>query len=173
MTTDIRDTQKVQTLPSDLKEIANAMLQEKFGLTSMGEVVEQTPKASMESKSTQMDIQSSIRDDYHAYEGHPKSYSSIEVWMEFILEGFLEKYHDLSNSIQILGKDTIAVRMSGGRTNQTYEMWFTANAFMGMRVSQAVRYIEERLRMFEYEVGESLRPYGCGNSIGQFYYSGR
>lgn len=38
--TDVRDTGKVQTLPEDLKSIANKMLAKKFKLAERGEVVE-------------------------------------------------------------------------------------------------------------------------------------
>src|SRR5688572_6818676 len=43
--TDIRDSQKIATLPNDLRDIANQMLEEKFGLSSQGEVVKKNPKA--------------------------------------------------------------------------------------------------------------------------------
>lgn len=37
--TDIRDSQKIATLPNDLRDIANQMLEEKFGLSAQGEIV--------------------------------------------------------------------------------------------------------------------------------------
>lgn len=42
---DIRDSQKVATLPDDLRNIANEMLEKKFGLASQGEVIEKPKKA--------------------------------------------------------------------------------------------------------------------------------
>jgi hypothetical protein len=37
---DVRDTERIRTLPSDLQEIANKMLEDKFQLASQGDVVE-------------------------------------------------------------------------------------------------------------------------------------
>lgn len=44
MNEDLRDRQKVVTLPSDLKEEAEKLLQDKFNLPVRGEVVQESPK---------------------------------------------------------------------------------------------------------------------------------
>lgn len=40
---DIRDTKRIRTLPDDLREIANKMLEDKFQLASQGDIVEKKP----------------------------------------------------------------------------------------------------------------------------------
>lgn len=44
MNKDIRDSQKITTLPKDLQDIAKDMLEKKFGLSSEGEVIEKPKK---------------------------------------------------------------------------------------------------------------------------------
>lgn len=48
MKTDVRERRKVKTLPKDLQDIANQMLQDKFKLSSQGEIVDDRPKTKKE-----------------------------------------------------------------------------------------------------------------------------
>lgn len=147
---DLRDRQKVATLPDDLKQAADELLQKKFKLPVRGEVVQEDPKDSAVkyvSSDTMMAQMIRQRRPVTCLITLSKDSCSPGSWLQY--------YEDRPNKTRGWMEHMIPVDLVGAYTGNRYSEGFPMDRFYDSTYDYRLLYLE---RMIDYKSREMLEP---------------
>lgn len=160
--TDVRDAQKVATLPDDLKGIADKMLQEKFGLAHRGEVIETESEQDEDDDTWEKASEEIDLDEYprrpgmREFEQEDRQYK----FLDFVVKNFVSRFgHQWENSIQAR-RDYIEIRLVGVRSMAHIVITVPVHRLEGMSIGGCLNILEKEIMQNQYSNRKPVEPYG-------------